>query len=391
MKIFLWTLLLLLSIGLGVKFLLDDKYNVLIHFFWQLPRDFYDISFTWFGLILVAIYLLIRLISLVWGSPGILKQRLAAKKIEKSNQRIFNGLQLIGTGKFAKAEKKIKSAVTGSDGSVLSYLMAAEASHKNGNAESSKDWLEKAKQKYPEIETYINLHAAKLMIESKNYDAALKSINTTLNEEPNNPIALKLLSQVFYETSDWKSLAHKAKIVLGQTGSNLKLEQCFSEAFIHQARALAGDGQELKNLWNKLPSAIENMPSILAARLESIMAHGQNDSAEKELRKVIPKTWNQQLIALYAKLDTSDLATLSKRIDRWLVDRPRDANLWLAASQLAKRDELWTKAKQFLERSLENKETALAYNELGLILLELGKEDEAIKAFNKSLNQKNNQ
>ena len=387
MKLVLWTLFLLLLIGLGVNFLLEDNGYILVQFL----EYSLETSLPIFGLILVAAYLLIRLIAVVWNSPSILKQRLAAKKIEKSNQRILDGLKLIGTGEFAKAEKKIKSAVNDVDGSVLSYLMAAEASHKDGNPESSKDWFERAKQQFPEIETYISLHAAKLMIESKNYDAALQSINTTLKDEPSNPIALKLLSQVCYETSDWKSLTHKAKTVLGQTGSNLKLEQCFSEAFNHQARALSGEKQELKNLWNKLPSAIENMPSILAAKLESIMTHGQHDSAEKELRKVIPKTWNHQLIKLYAKLDTPDLATLSKRIDRWLVDRPRDANLWLAASQLAKRDELWTQAKQFLERSIENKETSLAYNELGLILLELGQEDEAIKVFNKALNLNNNQ
>ena len=387
MKLVLWTLFLLLLIGLGVNFLLEDNGYVLVQFL----EYSLETSLPIFGLILVAAYLLIRLIAVVWNSPSILKQRLAAKKIEKSNQRILDGLKLIGTGEFAKAEKKIKSAVNDVDGSVLSYLMAAEASHKDGNAESSNDWLERAKRHFPEIETYINLHAAKLMIESKNYDAALQSINTTLNEAPNNTVALKLLSQVYYEISDWKSLTQKAKTILGHTGSNPKLERCFSEAFNHQARALSGEEQELKNLWNKLPSAIENMPSILAARLESIMAHGQHDSAEKELRKAIPKTWNHRLIKLYAKLDTPDLATLSKRIDRWLVDRPRDANLWLAASQLAKRDELWTQAKQFLERSIENKETSLAYNELGLILLELGQEDEAIKVINKALNLNNNQ
>jgi len=387
MKPVLWTLFLLLLIGLGVNFLLEDNGYVLIQFL----EYSLETSLPIFVLILVAVYLLIRLIALVWSSPSILKQRLAAKKIEKSNQRILDGLKLIGTGEFAKAEKKIKSAVNDVDSSVLSYLLAAEASDKDGNAESSKDWLEKAKRKFPEIETYINLYAAKLMLESKNYDAALQSINTTLKEEPSNLIALKLLSQVCYEASDWKSLTQKAKTVLGQTGSDPKLERCFSEAFIHQTRAVAGNEQELKNLWSKLPSAIENMPSILAARLESIMAYGQHDSAEKELRKAIPKTWNYRLIKLYAKLDTPDLATLSKRIDRWLVDRPRDANLWLAASQLAKRDELWTQAKQFLERSIENKETSLAYNELGLILLELGQEDEAIKVFNKALNLNNNQ
>ena len=387
MKLVLWTLFLLLLIGLGVNFLLEDNGYVVVQFL----EYSLETSLPIFGSILVAVYLLVRLIALVWSSPGILRQRLAAKKIKKSNQRTLDGLKLIGIGEFNKAEKKIKSAVNDSNNSVLPYLMAAEASQKDGNSENCIDWLEKAKQKYPAIETYINLHAAKLMIESKNYDAAQQSIDATLNQEPNNPIALKLLAEVYYETSDWQLLTQKARTILDVTGNNPKLERYFSEAFSHQAKALSGNAEELKNFWNRLPSQIEDKSSILAARLESIMSFGQHDSAEKELRKVIPKTWNHRLIKLYAKLDTPDLATLSKRIDRWLVDRPKDANLWLAASQLAKRDELWTQAKQFLERSLENKETSLAYNELGLILLELGQEDEAIKVFNKALNLNNNQ
>ena len=387
MKIFLWTLFLLLLIGLGVNFLLEDNGYVLIQFL----EYSLETSLPIFGLILVAVYLLVRLIAVVWSSPSILKQRLTAKKREKSNQRILDGLKLIGMGEFTKAEKKIKSAINDTDGSVLPYLIAAEASVKDENSESYKDWLEQARQKFPEIETYINLHAAKLMIEAKNYDAALQAINTTLMDEPNNPALLTLLSQVFYETADWQALTQKARTILSQTAKDPKLERCFTKAFIHQSRTFSGNTEKLKNLWSLLPSAIENEPSVLAARLESVMEGGQHESAEKELRKAIPKTWAHELIKLYAKLDAPDLTTLSKRVDRWLVDRPRDANLWLAASQLAKRDELWTQAKQFLERSIDNKETALAYNELGLILLALGQEDEAIKAFNKALNLNKNQ
>ena len=387
MKIFLWTLFLLLLIGLGVNFLLEDNGYVLIQFL----EYSLETSLPIFGLILVAVYLLVRLIAVVWSSPSILKQRLAAKKREKSNQRILDGLKLIGMGEFTKAEKKIKSAVNDTDDSVLPYLIAAEASVKDENSESYKDWLEQARQKFPEIETYINLHAAKLMIEAKNYDAALQAINTTLIDEPKNPELLRLLSQVFYKTADWQALTQKARTILSQTGKDPKLERFFTKAFTHQSRTFSGNTEKLKNLWSLLPSAIENEPSVLAARLESVMEGGQHESAEKELRKAIPKTWAHELIKLYAKLDAPDLTTLSKRVDRWLVDRPKDANLWLAASQLAKRDELWTQAKQFLERSIDNKETALAYNELGLILLALGQEDEAIKAFNKALNLNKNQ
>jgi len=387
MKSLLWTLFFLLLIGLGVNFLLEDNGYVLIQFL----EYSLETSLPIFGLILIAVYFLVRLIALVWSSPGILKQRLTAKKIKKSNQRILDGLVLIGRGEFTKAVKKIKSALNNSNSSVFPYLVIAEASQKDGNMENCTDWLEKAKKTFPEIATYINLHAAKLMIESKNHEAARKSINATLSQEPNNPIALKLLAEVCYGSCDWEFLTQRAKTILNATGKDLKLERYFAEAFSHQAKSHSGNMEELKNLWIRLPSQIENNTSIIASKLESTMSSGQHESVEKELRRAIPKTWNRQLISLYAKLDAPDLATLSKRIERWLVDRPRDSNLWLAAGQLAKRDELWTQAKQFLERSLENKKTLLAYNELGLILLELGQENEAIKAFNKALDLKKNQ
>jgi heme biosynthesis-associated TPR repeat protein len=386
MKPLLWTLFFLLLIGLGVNFLLEDNGYVLVQFL----EYSLETSLPIFGLILVAVYLLVRLIVLVWSSPGILKQRLIAKKIKKSNQRIFDGLDLMSRGEFTKAEKKIKSALRDRNSSVFPYLLVAEASQKEGKMENCIDWLEKAKKKFPEIETYINLHAAKLMVESKNYEAARKSINATLNQEPNNPIALKLLAEVSYRACDWESLTQKAKTTLNATSKDLKLESYFSEAFSQQAKSHSGNIEELKNLWIRLPSQIENNATIMASKFESTMSSGQHESVEKELRRAIPKTWNRQLISLYAKLDAPDLTTLSKRVERWLVDRPRDSNLWLTASQLAKRDELWTQAKQFLERSLENKETSLAYNELGLILLELGQENEAIKAFNKALDLKKN-
>ena len=148
---------------------------------------------------------------------------------------------------------------------MLPYLIAAEASVKNENTESYKDWLEQARQKYPEIETYITQHAAKLMIEAKNYDAALQAINTTLIDEPNNPVLLKLLSLVFYEISDWQSLTQKARTILSQTGKDHKLERFFTKAFTHQSRMFSGNTEKLKNLWGQLPSVIKNEPSVLAA------------------------------------------------------------------------------------------------------------------------------
>ena len=117
-----------------------------------------------------------------------------------------------------------------------------------------------------------------------------------------------------------------------------------------------------------------------------MMNHDEHAIAEKELRKTIPKTWNSSLIEIYELLNSPDLATLSRRADLWTEERPRDANLWLLSSRLAKRDGLWSKSKQCMERSIEYLPTVEKYNELGLIFLELGQKEDAVEVLHKAKN-----
>jgi uncharacterized protein HemY len=97
---------------------------------------------------------------------------------------------------------------------LLPFLIAIGCISKNGDEQSRDEWLKKALAKYPESETYIMLHASQQRMEEKNYTAAQDCINTLLDKDPNNPIALNLLSLCLYKTKQWESL-HKSKIHYG--------------------------------------------------------------------------------------------------------------------------------------------------------------------------------
>ena len=385
MKFALWGFLLLVLIGLGVNFLLEDNGYVLIEFL----SYSIETSLPIFLLALVVLYILVRLLGLIWHSPKIFRQKMAAKKIEKSNKLLHEGLNLAGKGNFAKAEKKLKTSIDGIHASLLPFLIASDVSQKNEDEQSRDEWLKKALAKYPESETYIMLHASQQRMEEKNYTAAQDCINTILDKDPNNPIALNLLSLCLYKTKQWELLTQKAKSIMERVEPDQNTELYIATAFVESARALKGNQLQIEILWNKVPYSLENNVLILATKIESMMLNSQVNAAEKELKKHIPKTWNKKLITLFAKLENPDLSKLSRQMDRWLVDRPRDANLWQAASHLAKRDELWTQAKRFIERSIEINESPIAYNQLGFILLELGQQDAAKKAFEQSFNLNN--
>ncbi|MCH2695811.1 MAG: hypothetical protein MK025_14085, partial [Acidobacteriia bacterium] len=87
------------------------------------------------------------------------------------------------------------------------------------------------------------------------------------------------------------------------------------------------------------------------------------------------------LILLYAELRDDKVNELSERTDKWLEERPKDANLWLVASRLAQKDGLWSKAQQCIERSIEIRPTSQTYTELALILSELGEKQQASEAL----------
>ena len=113
------------------------------------------------------------------------------------------------------------------------------------------------------------------------------------------------------------------------------------------------DQKPTKTIFERIPRSIDKHPMIITSKIEAWIDNKEYLKAETELRKQIPNNWNKELILLYAELGDDNLNGLSERVDKWLEERPKDANLWLVASRLAQKDGLWSKAQQCIERSIE--------------------------------------
>ena len=69
-------------------------------------------------------------------------------------------------------------------------------------------------------------------------------------------------------------------------------------------------------------------------------------------------------------------------IERWLKDRGEDPDLLLAAARLCLRNELWGKARSYLETVISLRPTPEAYREYGALLTQLGEADAAAEDAN---------
>jgi len=80
-----------------------------------------------------------------------------------------------------------------------------------------------------------------------------------------------------------------------------------------------------------------------------------------------------------------DIAAHLRRSEAWLKHRPDDPALLLTAGRLCIRNQLWGKARSYLESSLSIRPSPAAYHELGQLMLDVGEQDAASDAFQKGL------
>jgi HemY protein len=94
--------------------------------------------------------------------------------------------------------------------------------------------------------------------------------------------------------------------------------------------------------------------------------------ASKAIESALAKSWSDILITRYGEQDYGNDHKRLIQAENWLKSRPGNAPLLLTLGRLAMRNELWGKAKEYFETSIEVTPIAEAHGELARLLKHLG-------------------
>jgi len=321
-------------------------------------------------------YLLIRILSLIWRSPRIIREMLANRSAKRTQRLLNDSLILLSKGDIRRAKKKLKSASSTNHPILQSFLLNIEMSIESGNIAESHNWVEKASSKLPEVKDYIYTFASKSLIDAGCFIDARSYVDELIESNPKNPAANQLLFKILKDTKDYDLILRKIfefSDYINDDELAQTIHSMVKDAIKHQ--------KPTETVIDRIPKSIETHSMIVTSKIEAWINNKEYLKAEIELRKQIPNNWNKELILLYAELGDDKLNELSERTDKWLEERPKDANLWLVASRLAQKDGLWSKAQQCIERSIEITPASETYTELALILSELGEKEQASEAL----------
>jgi HemY protein len=151
------------------------------------------------------------------------------------------------------------------------------------------------------------------------------------------------------------------------------------------AAAQAGDRARLKGVCDELPKALTATPEIGIARARAMMRLMDPASAEKLLRELLDRTWDEEAVTLYGEIETPEPLDMLTVAERWLRGHAADAALLLTCARLCIRAELYGKARSYLEASLGIKPRLESYLVLASLADQLGDRDRAIKVLNDAL------
>ena len=117
--------------------------------------------------------------------------------------------------------------------------------------------------------------------------------------------------------------------------------------------------------WNNLPRAQRKRTDNVLIYTRDLVGRGEANSAEKLIRVTLKHDWSDALVDMYGQLQTEKPAKLLRQVEGWLMARPENAHLNLAAGRLAKASKSFDAAKQFLQQAISNGPLPAAYSVLG--------------------------
>lgn len=332
-------------------------------------------------LLVLGVWLLRKIIV----APRRLGEAAGRVRSARSGQKMTKGMIAVAEGNFARGEKMLGRAASTSDSPLFNYLQAARAAHLQGQDERRDEWLRLAYQQTPEAANAVLLTQAEFQLDRDQYEQALATLRRLEEDSKNHVHALALMGRLYFKLEDWAALGQILPRL--RKGAQIKPDTLEKWTIRVHREALdkAADAEVLDHTWKGIARKLRADMTLLEAYFDGLMRVGLHDRAEKELANALKSNWRGPLARLFGLVEATDTTRQLKRAEGWLKNHGEDPDLLLAAARLCLRNELWGKARSYLETVISMRPTPEAYREYGALLTQMGEADAAADAYRDGL------
>ncbi|MEM9531176.1 MAG: heme biosynthesis HemY N-terminal domain-containing protein [Pseudomonadota bacterium] len=326
--------------------------------------------------ILASTYVVGRLLIWLWNLPGNAVrgffQRRAAAQLEI-------GMLALSEGDWQKAEKALSKAARRGDHAALSYIGAAQAAAGTGHDERVEGYLEHADETSRAHDSVL-ITRASLQLASGHPEEALSTLNELNRTREGRPRVLQIKASALEQLGRWSELANltPALVKAGIVDEDQR-QRLVRKAALATLEG-AADAGALQSAWKGLPRAQKAMPQFLSAFASHAQALGAAEMTTKPLRAYLNNEWSETLLADYARAETDDTRRTTQ-LEKWLKQHPDSPGLHLFLARHCVTRELWGKAREHLETSVQLRPDAEAWAELAELKMRDGDLEGAVASY----------
>ena len=385
MRVLPFVFVLVLATALGVLIHHDPGYAFFSYGDWSVELP------LWLAILLIFV-LIIAFLSLMWFmqilfSSFRVRSWWKQRQVKKAKINTHRGLMALVEGKLKQAEKFLMKSAKHSESPMLNYLSAAKAAEAAGATERRDRYLQMALSASNGSNMAIRLTQAQLQINHGELDESINTLKTLYEENPKNPEVLKLLAKLYDSLNDWQALFYLLP--------SLKKNQVFSYEALHQLEQKVYQGMlhksadegsdQLIKAFKDAPKSLQTDPNFVAFYVKELLARNLASEAEALLKGILKKNYHEDLVHLYGLATGQNIKKQLLFAESLLAAHPNDPVLFQTLGRLCLKNQLWGKAREYLEHSLTLKPSPETYADLGQLMERMGLLDKGNEYFRKGL------
>lgn len=381
-----YVLLLIAAVLIGISLVEDPGYVLITYHHWSVETTLWFFMMAQL-LLTLLLYGIVRLFCASYALSGRIKNWMSKRQLQRARAQTDRGLCQLAEGNWSNAEKHLLRAAAHNENSLINYLAAAKSAQERGAFDKRDEYLRKAHESTPSAEVAIGLTQAQLQLSARQWEQALATLQHLNQIIPHHVYALKLLQKVYVELTDWHSL-YKLLPELRRYHvlKPKELEQLEQQIYaVLLADAAKDELQQLDEIWRDIPLQLRKQPALIACYAEQLIATNNFTKAETLLRDALRKQWDRRLVTLYGNTPGENIDKQLSYAEKWLQTHNQDPELLLCLGRLCWRNQLWDKAKYYLENSITLEPSKGAYQTLGAVLEELDEPNSARICYRKGL------
>ena len=366
MRRMLWLILILLiSVLVGLQLKFDPGYVLITLNHWMVETSvwFLVISLCFIIFFSHQLLLMLRAITRLPTNYHHWKSRHTARIAQ---QKTRQGLIEFSEGYWSKAKTHLIKALPNTDMPLLNYLTAARAAQELGDPQLRDTYLREAQQSMPEAQIAVELTQAQLQLANHQWEQALATLRHLQEIAPKHPYVLKLLMDLYQKIEDWPQLISLLPdLKKHHLLTPIDCEKLTQRAYLNALNKCIHHHQDpaISQLMSTLPKALMMDSDIVSAYAHYLIQTESTEKAESVLTNALRKAFHPKLIQCYGQLP----GTLKQLqfAESFLKKQPHSAELFLCMGRLSMINQLWGKAKSYLDQSIFIRPTPAAYAALG--------------------------